>query len=460
VNVSEGTVSPPAGQSQSRLIRLIKLVLYPVFWLIRHPSRAAALSVTMVLVVLFIAVAGVWLWTGYHLAQARNDVARGHNAAAYSHLQKCAIIRPDNPEMLILSARIARRSGATDEAEALLYRYEGQHGMSEALVLERLLLRAATGDVEAVEAQLTARSASDGPDAELAFEGLVSGLITRFRWAEAYRHLAEWRARYPQSTAALLLAGKLEEQRQGYELAIGYYRQILEIDTDQDEARLRLATQLVENRRGDEALSHVEALRARLPNHPEVEVLWVRALALNGRATESRAALAECLRMNPEYPPALLESGGFALLDGDEVAAERIFRQALDLNPDNLVAHNQYAFALARTGKTEEAAKARAVAESRKADLERITVLIGGPLQSRPNDPAVHREIAQIALRAGQVREALRWFSSALQVDPSDVTTHKALALLYRELDKPVLSAKHRALAQRPGEQPIANIAP
>ena len=195
MNVSEGTVSPPAGQSQSRLIRLIKLVLYPVFWLIRHPSRAAGLGVTMVLVVLFIAVAGLWLWTGFHLAQARNDVARGHNAAAYSHLQKCAIIRPDNPEVLILSARIARRSGATDEAEALLYRYEGQHGMSEALVLERLLLRAATGEVEAVEAQLTARSASDGPDAELAFEGLVSGLITRFRWAEAYRHLAEWRAR-------------------------------------------------------------------------------------------------------------------------------------------------------------------------------------------------------------------------------------------------------------------------
>lgn len=460
MNIFEGTASPSDGRFPPRLTTLSKIFLYPTRWLIRYPLRAAALGVTMVLVVLLIAIAGLWLWTGYHLAKARNDVALGHNAAAYSHLQKCAIIRPDNPEVLILSARIARRSGATDEAEALLYRYEGQHGMSDALVLERLLLRAATGEVEAVESQLTARSVTNGPDSELAFEGLVSGLITRFRWAEAYRHLADWRARYPQSTAALLLAGKLEEQRQGYELAIGYYRQILEIDPDQDEARLRLATQLVENRRGDEALEHVSALRARLPNHPEVEVLWVRALALNGRATESRAALAECMRRNPEYPPALLESGGFALLDGDEVAAERIFRQALDLNPDNLVAHNQYAFALARTGKIEEAAKARAFAEGRKADLERITVLIGGPLQSRPNDPAVHREIAQIALRAGQVREALRWFSSALQVDPNDVATHKALALLYRELDKPVLSAKHRALAQRPGEQPIANVAP
>lgn len=102
----------------------------------------------------------------------------------------------------------------------------------------------------------------------------------------------------------------------------------------------------------------------------------------------------------------------------------------------------------------------RAVAESRKVDLERITFLIGGPLQSSPNDPALHREIAQIALRAGQVREALRWFSSALQVDPNDIATHKALALLYRELDKPVLSAKHRALAQRPGDQPITNVAP
>lgn len=435
-------------------------LLTPIRFLIRHPLRAASLGVAMVLLVLLLAVAGLWFWTGYHLSMARKDVARGHNAAAYLHLQKCGIMRANNPELLILSARIARRSGATDEAEALLYRFEGQYGMTEPLVLERLLLRAATGEVEAVEAQLLARSTSEGPDAELAFEGLVSGLITRFRWAEAYRYLAKWRERFSQSTAALLLAGKLEEQRQGFELAMGFYRQILEMDPEHDEARLRLATQLVENRRGDEALAHVESLRARLPNHPEVEVLWVRALALNGRVAESRKALADCLRNHPDYPPALLESGSFALLDGDEVGAERILKHALDLDPDNLVAHNQYAFALARTGKTEEAAKARAQAESRKADLERITVLIGGPLQSRPNDPALHHEIAQIALRAGQVREALRWFNSALQVDPNDVSTHKALAILYRELDKPVLSARHRALAQRPGHQSEANIAP
>jgi Flp pilus assembly protein TadD len=185
-----------------------------------------------------------------------------------------------------------------------------------------------------------------------------------------------------------------------------------------------------------------------------VAVQWARALALQGRAAESRAALAQCLRDHPDYPPALAERGAQALIDGDEAEAERHLARAAALEPGNVVARNQYAFALARVGKKAEADAEQARIAALKADLDRITVLISGPLQDRPNDPDVHHEIAQIALRSGQVREALRWFTSALRVDPGHVPTHRALAVLYRELDNPVLSARHRALARRPGEAP------
>jgi Flp pilus assembly protein TadD len=217
---------------------------------------------------------------------------------------------------------------------------------------------------------------------------------------------------------------------------------------------LRLAVLLVRNRRGAEALAALEPLRARLPDHPEVRVNWAKALLLDGRTADGRAALAECLAAHPDHPEALLESGAQALAAGDETEAVTLMRRARDRDPGNLIAQTQLAFALARTGRAAEAAEARARADALKVDLDRISDLVGGPLQARPNDPAVHAEIAHIALRTGRPDEALRWFHGALQVDPGYAPTHRALAQLYRELDKPVLAARHRALAQRPGEKP------
>jgi tetratricopeptide (TPR) repeat protein len=422
----------------------------------RRPRALRVLVLLLALATGALALAGgaARVWVNRHLERARAEVALGHNAAARPHLEVCLRARPDDPDALALAARVARRGGGLDEAELILMRLEAVHGTTEPLVLERLLLRAARGEVEAVEPQLLARAVADGDDAELAREGLITGLIARFRWADAARGLRDWRARAPGSTTALLLAGKLEEQRQGTEQAVALYRELLAHDPDHDEARLRLAGLLVRNRHGAEALAAVDPLRARLPGHAEVTVLWAKALLLEGRTAEGRAALTECLRAHPDHAEALLERGALALADGDETEAVALMRRARDREPGNLIAQTQYAFALARTGRAAEAAEARARADALKADLERIADLVGGPLQARPNDPTVHHEIALIALRTGRPDEALRWFHSALSADPGHAPAHRALAQLYRELDKPVLAARHRALAQRPGEKP------
>lgn len=418
----------------------------------------ALVSLAVLLLIMLAVSSRAWLL--WHTTRARNELAKGHNAAAQRHLARASAVFPNDSLLLLLSARVARRSGATDEASVLLKQLELQGGQGEELVLERLLLRATLGEVEAVEQQLAARSSQAGVESELAREGLVTGLIARFRWADAQERLGNWLAKNPKSTSALVLSGKLEENRQGIEPAMVLYRQVLELDPDHDEARLRLVSLLVNNRRGEEALGLVETLVKSLPDNPEALTLWVRSLALCGRNAESRAALADCLNKHPDYPSALLEQGAQALIDGDEELATRALKRAIELDPGNLVARNQYTFALARTGKQEEAAKARAEADRLKADLERITVLIGGPLQQRPYAPDIHHEIAQIALRSGQVKEALEWFERALRVDPGHIPTHRVLAVLYHELDKPVLSARHRALAQKPGDIPAPSRGP
>jgi tetratricopeptide (TPR) repeat protein len=413
--------------------------------------RRAILPLLALLLIVGLVAPHVWAW--HHLRQARAELACGHNAAAARHLRASRSIHPNDPEAILLAAQVARRSGAWDDAEAFLDQYTQLNGEDEPLVFERLLMRACRGELESTNALLDARIAAGGRDARLAREAIATGLLYRYHWAQAEDYLKAWLAATPDDPFALLLQGQLLEQRNLTSLAVIAYRQVVELDPEQLEARLRLATLLLQLRQGEEALTNLSYLREQLPDNPEIHVQWVRALALQGHTDKARAALEECLRLHPNYPLALAERGNFALLDGEEVAAEEYFARALRFDPGDLQIRNQYALALARNGKAAEAAKERDEVKRMEADYQKIAQLSQGPLQARPNDPAIPHEIGVIAFQSGQFTEALRWFRLALQIDPDHLPTHRSLVTYYRATDAPALAAKHRAIAQRLAQQ-------
>ena len=447
-------IPPPGSATGTTPLRLLDRARQ-----LAHQPRRAVLKLVLVLLVIAAAIAaGVWIWYEIHLRAARTDLDRGHNADAIRHLRACQSVNPHGRDVMLLSARAARCAGAWEEADNLLTTYWERDGDEEPLVLERLLHRAARGDLESAGASLRARIAQGGPDARLAREALASGFLFRFRWPEAAAVLEAWLAENPDDTLALILSGKFLEQQQGYEDALKMYRRILELDAGHVEARLRIATILVSRRRGDEAAAELVILKQKLPDHPEVQVLWARSLAMLGRTDESRQAIDDCLRANPDYPAALLERGTLALVEGDEAAAEAALSRAVKLDPGNLQLRNQYALVLRRLGKNDAAAVEHAIARQLEADSERIGQIIRGPLQERPNDPALHHEIGAIALRSGLITEALRWFTSALQVDPDHQPTHRVLATLYHEARQagPCRQApRPRATPRRPVQKAV-----
>jgi tetratricopeptide (TPR) repeat protein len=429
-------------------------LLAPLRYARRRPLRALGYLALGLLVVAGAAVGGTALWFQHHLTAARESVDRGHNAEAARHLLACRRVQSDHPAVVLLEARVARRVGDWDEAERLLDQYWAAHGDDDRLVFERLLHRATRGELETAGPPLAARIRAGGPDAGPAREALITGELSRFRWAAAERALDEWDAAEPDNTTALLLRGKLLEQRQAADGPPAIYRRILELDPDHDEARLRLTTVLIQRYLGEEALGHLSVLRERLPANAEVAYQWAAALGLQGRTDEARAALDECLRAYPFHPGALADRGKYAALDGDYLTAVDYFGRAAKLDPGNTSVRRQYAQALARVGRAEEAAREEAAVERLKADLDRMEKLIAGPLQSTPDDPAVPHQIGIIALRAGQPAEALRWLQSALQIDPNHLPTHRALAAYYQATGNPVLAARHRAIASRLAGKP------
>ena len=437
-------VLPTAAPTRWR--RAVAAALRPVRFARRRPVRAAALAL---LLAVLAAAGGTYLWFHHHLRDAATAVDRGHNAVAARHLAACRRVWPDHPTVLLLAARVARRGGSWVEADAFLDRYSGQYGDDDPLAFERLQMRAARGDLEAAGPLLADRIARGDADAAAAREAVITGMIHRFRWVDAVRAIDDWLAAAPDHPTAWLLRGKLQEQREQTSEALRSYRRVLEIDAEHDEARLRLAVLLVQLHQGEEAVAHLDFLRPRLPGSVEVMVQWPRALALQGRTAEARAALDDCLRAGPDLPAALLERGRYALADGDDAAAETYFGRAVRADPGNQTARRQYALVLARGGKTAEAAREDAAVRQLSADYERINHLIQGPLQANPTDPAVPYEIARIAFRAGQPAEGLRWLQAALRVGPDHRPTHDLLSTYYHETGAPALAAKHRAVAHR-----------
>jgi len=411
-------------------------------------KRAVAVLALLALIGLAVGAVAAFFWSDYHLNAARREIDRGHNAAGIAHLKLCRMVRADHPDVLLLSARVARRTSGWTEAEELLDRYWRQRGDDEALVLERLLLRAARGEVDAVGPLLESRISQGGPSVPLVRDALVSGLLYRFRFDDAEKQVKLWLDDEPDSALAFLSQSKLYERREQRGEALASYRRVLEIDPDLDEARRSLTAILLILSQGEEALPHAEYLRHRLPDNPDVMVQHAQALMLLNRGGEARPILDECLASHPNHAGALATRGRLARRAGDNEQAEEDLGRAVRLDPGDPAARDQYAQVLHSNGKLEEAARQREEHRRMLADIQRISDLVNGRLHDRPNDATAHYEVAMIAMRAGQYRSAHRWLLRTLEIDPDHLDAHRALAAFYRDTGNPILAARHRAIAR------------
>ncbi len=264
--------------------RAVDWLLAPVFFLPRRPGRTLVVLGLLALIGMAIGMIGLFCWTDFHYRGARQAIEAGHDAIAIRHLQACRRVRPNDPDVLLLAARVARRQHVWTEAETLLDAYRRQRGDDEPLVLERLCLRAAHGEIEGVRAPLQARIDQNDPEAPVARKALIAGLLYRHHLRDAGKQIDDWLAHEPDRALAWFAQGKWHEARDNDSEAVNSFRHVLEIDPEHDEARLRMTTHLLELRQGEEALTHLEYLRRRLPGSPEV----LMQLAQAGPAKSAR----------------------------------------------------------------------------------------------------------------------------------------------------------------------------
>jgi tetratricopeptide (TPR) repeat protein len=436
--------SGPPAVPRSRLRRWAGALLSPF----RRPWRLLAVTAIVAVILLGVGLAGAHLWALHHYRAARAELERYHTATARLHLEACLTVWPRSPDALLLAARAARRSDAFDAAEDFLGRAEKAGAGEEGLLLERLLLRAQRGEVDEVRPFCRALLDGDGPDAPLALEALARGLARTYRLKEAEGALDRWRKLQPDNAQEAFLRGTLYDQTDRRTDALAAFRRALQIDPEQDEARLRLIGVLFLNGLYAEAVSHLEYLRVRLPGNPLVPVQLARCRAWLDRRPEAVELLDGALARWPHFAPALAERGKLALEAGQLERAEAWLGEAVRRAPDNYQAWSQYQRCLQGLGKADEAARVEERLRLMQKDIARLHEIMSGEMQRAPHSAALHTEAGRIWLRAGAAAEGLRWLHSALKEAPDYAPAHQALADFYVSTGERALATRHLELAR------------
>jgi tetratricopeptide (TPR) repeat protein len=373
----------------------------------------------------------------YHLRAARSDLQRYHNPQAVRHLRVCMHIWPEDPEVLILGARAARRARVYGDTERCLEMYQKSRGFDDAYNLEHLLL-SAEQNVDRV-ADLCHRYLDEGhPDAPLILEALTRGYLRQFRLPDAYVCLERWRQTEPDNAQAFWLEGlfHLGYERGAQQAALESYRRAVELDPDHEEARLGLASAAIQSKLFAEAAEHLEYMRRCQPENLQVRVGLAECRYALGDQADALRLVEEVLAQQPQHPSALSLRGRLAVAAGQYAEAEPWLRQAVALEPGDHQARYNLILCLYQNNKEDEAQEQQQELKQREEDVERFNDIVTREMVQRPHDPALHCTLGRLLLRLHQNEEGLRWLHSALAQDPQYGPARQALAEYYQAARK------------------------
>jgi len=376
-----------------------------------------------------LAAAGINLWAWHHFREAGRLAERQRFALAYVHYAHSLQVWRWSASTHFRAGRTARRAGLYPEAEQHLAECQRLQGDSSlAVALEKLLLRAQSGDLNAVEESLWKYIEKDKPETPLILEALARGYLRMLRSGAALRCLRMLLEREPNHIEALMMRAEINESNNDAHEARQDYRRVLELDPERDDARLHLAKTLLDNN-PEEARALFEYLLSRQPDNLDVLLGMAQTQQTLGEPDKARALLETVLAKNPENSKALTKLGTLTLDAGKVAQSESLFRKAIAVDPTNHEAHFSLYRCLAQQPGREEETDAQVARYKRvKADLAQLGEIATKEMTRTPNDPNLHYELGALYLRYGKPDVGVRWLYSALKLEPTHQRSHQALA--------------------------------
>jgi tetratricopeptide (TPR) repeat protein len=409
--------------------------------------------------------------------QADQAIKRGDYGEAGKYLDKYLEIYAKSAAVEFLAARTARRAGDFDKAEKHLAEAKKLGWPQEAVQLERLMADAQRGELaDDDEKSLWAFTKKDPghDDVPLILEALTKGYLKNFKLYGARQSLERWIELEPDNVQARLWRGWVRVHQDDPRGALEDYQHAVDVDSDNYEARIRLADMLGgPMHQPEKALEHYEYLHEHLPDDPAVLLGLAVAQRERGHAAEAKqyvdailndrrfaeilgpkpvaplqmpaalspetaAWIAQCARYAPLemrgqpdyilsiYCGAMFQRGELAMRANDLERAQDLLQRVAKLTPYNPQVHASLGLCLQQRGDEKGAKECRAKAEAIKEQQKRVHELSEQITRSR-RDPDLRCQLGELLLQMGNEREGLRWLESALREDSDHVPTRRVL---------------------------------
>ena len=414
-----------------------------------RPRHRGRFFIALLAVLGAAAFGGAHAWAYSHYRSARQSLDIYHFAEAREHLRQCLRVWSFRPRIWLLTGQASRRMEDFQEAERCFQHVQEMlNGKpDEELELEWKLLRAQQGDTDAVVDYLRTLVEANHPESALILEAVVRGYMRKYRYLDAGFLVQLWLDRRPDDTLALFCQGWLREQIGPRTQALDNYIRILEKDPSHDEARLRLVNLLIHEAQPAQALTYLRPLAERRGDEPSVRMALATCQYGVGDHEAAEKTLVALLAAQPRHGSALILSGKIALEHDQYTRAEELLRLAVRLEPSDYQGYFNLYQTLKRVGKEKEAAEIEAKMKTMERDVQRLHQIFTYDLARSPRNPHLYREVGIIFMRAGEIRDGLRWLQDALHLDPNDREVHRELGEYYRRAGDSEKAAYHLKLA-------------
>jgi len=357
----------------------------------------------------------------HSLREAKRALERQAYSEAWKHLNRANAFRPRSLEIHLLLARVARQLGKFDEADEHLCRCQKLRGghHTEEEQLERLMLRAQTGEVEQVFSLLWPYVEDKKPEASLVLEALCYGSVGEGLTSLAESCMRRWRRIDPNNIQALVCEGWFWEQAAGPTLeAEENYIRALELDPERDDIRFRLALTYLRLQNQKKAIRCFKELLQRDPHNDAARVGLATAYREVGQGEESRAILNDFLQEHPNSIPALRQMAHLAVEEGKFAKAEEFLRKALKQEPNDYQTLHLLFSCVSRSGNKAEIRELSRHLERVRWVERQLNDLIRVKLRAQPKDPDLRYQVGVLYEELGSETQASEWYVRALQTDP------------------------------------------
>ncbi len=352
--------------------------------------------------------------------------AQGDFKTAAAHLERAVQLQPQATGLNYALGQVYRRLGDLDRARALL-----EKSGEVAVRIEDPLLNPVGG--LAVSAQFyfmqagEAMEVEDYPTAAAAYREVLALEPGNFK---AYKGLSYSLEKLGDTAGALTELGRAlqlgttgnpqEDRRERAEIlriqggllalagqdgpAIAAWTRALELNPQEENARLKLANALARQRHFAEAISHYDLLVKAHPDAAEILIKRATALVNLKRADEARHDFERAIALEPDNPEPRQRFAEALEFWGDPAAAREARQQAASLVAPGLA----QAQTLADTGRR----------QARQGEFEAALSSYRAALAQAPDQQGIRYEFAALLGHRGQFAAALAEFRRVIEAEP------------------------------------------